>query len=237
MSEDSDAIVKKERYILIDALRGFAVLLMICFHSAFDLNGFRLINIDIIKDPFWFAFPRFIVSLFLICAGMSLALAHKKGIQWGPFRMRLYKIGACALFITIITYIAFPQNYIYFGILHCIFFTSLVGILFIKKPKLSLILGLLIVIPNMIFQPTLIPVSKWLDIAPFDYVPFYPWFGLLLFGIFLESINFHKVPFKQNYLNKALEFMGKHSLIIYFLHRPVVFGIVFLIYRFKLSDV
>ncbi len=219
------------RYLFIDALRGFAVLLMIIYHMIFDLNGFHLISFELIKNPLWYAFPRFIVSLFLICVGIGLALAHKQGIQWPQFRRRLYVIGIWALVISLVTYVLFPRNFVFFGILHCIFLTSLVGVFFVPRPKLSLALCLMLVISSLIFRPSLIPIADWLGVKPFDYIPFYPWFGMVLLGIFLESMGFHRIPLRNTRLTRALEAMGQHSLKIYLIHRPILFGGAFLLYK------
>jgi uncharacterized membrane protein len=212
------------RYLAIDVLRGFAVLLMIIFHIAFDLNSFGFVSIDFIENAFWFSFPRFIVTLFLLCVGMGLALAHKGGVRWVSVRRRFYKIGGWALVITIITYFLFRRNFVYFGILHCIAITSVVGVFFVRLPTLSLVIGIILVVSNFIFQPTLIPMSDWLKVSPMDYIPFYPWFGVVLLGIYLESINFHRIPIKRSFKTRPFEFMGKHSLKIYLLHRPIIYG-------------
>ena len=98
------------RYIMLDVLRGFAVLLMIVFHGAYDLNWFYFIDIDILENPFWFWLPRFIVFLFLICVGMGLSIVHKNGIKWRLAIKRLLKIGGWAFVITVVTYILFPKN-------------------------------------------------------------------------------------------------------------------------------
>jgi uncharacterized membrane protein len=216
---------------MLDVLRGFAVLLMIVFHGAYDLNWFYFIDIDILKDPFWYWLPRFIVFLFLICVGMALSIVHKNGIKWRLVIRRLLKIGGWAFVITVVTYILFPKNYVFFGALHCIATTSFVGVIFVNRPKLSLALCLIFVISNMIFQPTLIPISKWLGVTPFDYLPFYPWFGVVLLGIYLEFMNFHKISIKPNVFIRSMEFMGKNSLKIYLLHRPILFGTFFLLYE------
>ena len=102
-----DGSEQKKRYAVVDALRGLAVLLMIIFHLMFDLNGFRVVQFELFENPFLYAFPRIIVSLFLVCVGMGLRIAHKDGIQWGRFRRRLYIIGGWALCITIFTFIFF----------------------------------------------------------------------------------------------------------------------------------
>ena len=222
---------RDRRYFTIDVLRGFAVLLMVIFHVAFDLNSFGFVSIDFIENAFWFSFPRFIVTLFLLCVGMGLALAHKEGIRWAAVRRRFYKIGGWALVITIITYFLFRENFVYFGILHCIATTSVVGVFFVRLPKLSLVVGIILVVSNFVFQSTLVPMSKWLNVSPMDYIPFYPWFGVVLLGIYLESVNFHRIPIKRSFLTRPFEVMGKHSLKIYLLHRPIIYGLIFLFYR------
>ncbi len=218
---------RDRRYFTIDVLRGFAVLLMVIFHVAFDLNSFGFVSIDFIENAFWFSFPRFIVTLFLLCVGMGLALVHKEGIRWAAVRRRFYIIGGWALVITIITYFLFRENFVYFGILHCIATTSVVGVFSVRLPKLSLVVGIILVVSNFVFQSTLVPMSKWLNVSPMDYIPFYPWFGIVLIGIYLESINFHRIPIKRSFLTRPFEVMGKHSLKIYLLHRPIIYGLIF----------
>lgn len=128
MTKEKTISGQTERYIMIDFLRGFAVLLMIIFHFAFDLNGFQFVKIDFVANPFWYALPRCIVFLFLVCVGIGLALVHKNGIKWGLVRKRLYKIGGWAFVISIVTYLLFPKNFVFFGILHCIAATSVAGV-------------------------------------------------------------------------------------------------------------
>ena len=224
-----------ERYIMIDSLRGLAVLLMIIYHSAFDLNGFCLIKIDFVKNPFWYGLSRFIVFLFLICVGMGLALVHKNGIKRDLVAKRFLKIGGWALFISLVTYIIFPKNFVFFGILHCIAAASVAAVFFVNRPKLCLLLCLALVIPDLIFQPTLIPISEWMDVEPIDYIPFYPWIGIVLLGIYFESINFHKIHLNRIFLISALEAMGRRSLKIYLLHRPILVGMIFFLYKLKIS--
>jgi uncharacterized membrane protein len=126
-----------ERYIMIDFLRGFAVLLMIIFHFAFDLNGFQFVKIDFLTNPFWYTFPRCIVFVFLLCVGMGLALVHKNGIKWGLVRKRLYKICGWAFVISIVTYLLFPKSFVFFGILHYIAATSVAWVFLVGKPRVS----------------------------------------------------------------------------------------------------
>ena len=222
-----------ERYIMVDFLRGLGVLLMIIFHFVFDLNFLRVFHVTFLNNPFWIGFGRLILSLFLICVGMGLALGHKNGIKWNSFKKRFFKIGGWALIITIITYILFPKHFIFFGVLHCIAVSSLVAVFFVNRPRLSLLLCLFLFIPHLIFQPTLIPLSKWLGVSSIDHTPFYPWIGMVFLGIYLESVNFHRISFKMNFLTKSFELMGKHSLKIYLVHQPILLSFLFIFIKLK----
>jgi uncharacterized membrane protein len=233
MKKELEGKDRKPRYLIIDIMRGFAVVLMVIFHVAFDLNSFGFVSIDFFENVFWFSFPRFIVTLFLVCVGVSLALVHKDRVKWVIVRKRFYKIGGWALVISVVTYILFPKHFVYFGILHCIAVSSVVGVFFVRLPRWSLLVGLLMVISNVVFEPSLLPLSKWMNVSPMDYIPFYPYFGIVLIGIFLESVNFHRIPIKRSRLTRPLEMMGQHSLKIYLIHRPVIYGFFLTLFRLK----
>ena len=233
MEQGTGKAVQGQRYAMLDFIRGVAVCLMIFYHLVFDLHHFRFIFAGFITSPYWINFARFIVFLFLICVGMGLPLVHRNGIQWDLVWKRFALLGACSIAITVATYFLYPRNFIFFGALHCITTTSVAGVFFVGRPRLALGLFFLLVIPDIVFQPTLIPLSKWLNVVPADYVPFYPYVGVVLLGIYLESIGFHRIPMGQNILTRPVEFMGRHSLKIYLLHQSILFGILFLIYKLR----
>ena len=66
-----------------------------------------------------------------------------------------------------------------------------------------------------------------------DYISPFPWIGCLFLGLYAQSVSFHKLPSLKNKLGKLLSKMGKHSLVIYLLHQPILFGIVFLAHKLK----
>ncbi|MFC1532855.1 heparan-alpha-glucosaminide N-acetyltransferase [Thermodesulfobacteriota bacterium] len=220
---------------MIDFLRGLGVLLMIIFHLVFDLNFFRLIIITFLNNPYWLGFGRFILSIFLVCVGIGLRIVHKKGIKWNLVKKRFYKIGGWALIITTVTFILLPKHFVFFGVLHCIALSSVIGVFFVNKPKLSLLLCLMLMIPYLIFQPTLIPVSRWLGVISADYTPLFPWISMVFLGIYLESVDFHNIPLKENLLIKPFKIMGRHSLKIYLLHQPILLGALLLVKFFWLQ--
>lgn len=220
----------KTRYPFLDYLRGFAIILMIIFHGAFDLNVFGFVEIDFFKDKLWYAFPRVIVTLFMFAVGCGLTLAHRNQIKWKPFWKRFLKLVVCAIGITIGTYFMFPKTWVYFGTLHSIALCSLMALPFLKYPKVSLIVGLGLIIPHLFFGMSI----PWFLMAhkSMDYIPPFPWVGVVLLGIFATHQGWHKLTPKENFLLNALEFLGRHSLVVYMLHQPILYGLVSLLYKF-----
>ena len=212
---------------VIDAIRGLTIILMIIFHFSFDLSNFGFLKIDIIHEPFWYAFPRLIVFLFLFAVGISLTLAHNDKIHWKPFWKRFLKISAFAALISAVTYIMFPENWIYFGTLHAIALISIMSLPFIKRPNLSLVVALLLFIPSIFFDKNipwfLMPHQSWDYIAPF------PWIGASLLGIFAAHKGIHLIPITENRLVRSLNYLGRNSLFIYLVHQPILFGSVYLL--------
>ncbi len=202
---------------------------MIIFHTCYDLTIFRYLPINFQQDPFWWGFPRVIVFFFLFCMGISSSLAYKTQINWKKFWPRFIKITVCAVIISIATYILFPTRWIYFGTLHCIALCSLWVLPFLRIPKISLILGLAMVIPSTFFKLNI----PWFTLPhkSMDYIAPFPWFGIVLLGVFAYHIGFHrfKLPGKNFFI--GLTFLGRHSLIIYLIHQPILYGTVYLFHH------
>jgi uncharacterized membrane protein len=80
----------------------------------------------------------------------------------------------------------------------------------------------------------------WLGFTPenfttLDYFPIFPWFGVLLAGIFLGNSLYEggerrfKIPKAgKNPLIKFTSIIGQHSLVIYFVHQPLFLALLFL---------
>jgi uncharacterized membrane protein len=85
------------RFDRLDALRGAAMVWMAVFHFCFDLNHFRFIRQDFYRDPFWTWQRTCIVTLFLLCAGASQAVALHQGQGWP--RGWLWPLGLVAVLL------------------------------------------------------------------------------------------------------------------------------------------
>ena len=214
---------------------------MVIFHFCYDLNYFRFISIHQHQDPFWLSFRWLIVSMFLFAAGISLIIVYGNGIRFPHLLKRLTILGGAALAVTIATYLVFPKAWVYFGILHLIFVSTILGLLFVSRAKTSLIVGIAILLAywSGIWTETgtfrLLQPLFHLPRYTVDLAPLLPWFGVFLLGITFASAGLHiriethlpAHPFP------LLRQAGRHSLAIYLLHQPLLFGLLFLLWKFQ----
>lgn len=228
----------KHRYLFLDSLRGVAIILMAIFHFSYDLAHYQLVQIDFTRDFFWYWFARLIAFLFIFCMGVSLPLAHRKKVNWKKLKVRLLKLGLCAAAVSLVTYIMFPKGWIYFGVLHYMFVASVLGLFFVARPKLSLLAGITMLTVHFtlwgtIGEYTVIPLSDWLQVRSSDYIPLYPWFAITCLGIFAFQHNFHRILLPDWPLFRAFALLGRHSLLLYMIHQPILFGVATAIHTFK----
>lgn len=217
--------MQKARYNIVDEIRGLAIVLMIIFHFFYDLNVLKFVKINFAQDPFWWGFPRVIVFLFFLSVGLGLPMVHTPQIKWKKFWQRFLKIAGLAILISLVTYFLFPKRWIYFGTLHSIAVCSILALPFLRLPKLALLVFLALAIPSAFFKLDI----PWIILHEFsmDYISPFPWLGVVGLGIFLFHKNFHHIQLGMEPLLKPLRFLGKHSLVIYVLHQPLIFGALF----------
>ena len=217
----------------LDLMRGIAIIMMIAFHFIYDLNSFGFSDIPLFTHWAGIAWRCLIVFLFLSAVGISLVIAHSKGIKFKKFLKRLLYLGIAALFVSAGTYVMFPDGWVYFGILHLIWFSTIIAISFVNLPKTSLLIAALILIGAIFDQPNLSFISYLLEpYLPFgsvDYYPLFPWLSFVFIGIYLgHNPHYQKIfIFRLNWL----EVIGKHALIIYLTHQLVLFSVVSLAYN------
>ncbi|MBF0314750.1 MAG: DUF1624 domain-containing protein [Oligoflexia bacterium] len=218
------------RQLWIDFVRGIAVLLMIFYHQVFDLYSLGILEVELWKNPFWFYLPRLIVFLFLFCVGVALTIVHGPTILWKKFWRRLLPLIAYALFISLFTFIFYREQWIYFGTLHCIALSSLLALPLLSRPKLAF--GICVGI-NLLFCLKIVPGETIPSVTSFgpsmDFEPIFPWFSVVALGI-----AFRHLMVKQGWVFslpdiRLITFCGRHALLLYFLHRPVVFLVAMLL--------
>lgn len=216
------------RAFWLDSLRGLAVVWMIIFHAAYDMRMFSYVTWDF-STGFWYAFPRVIAFTFLFCVGASMNYGHTPKPNWKALGQRSLKLGIAAACVSLGTYIMFPAQWIFFGTLHCIFAGSILGVLVVNHRKLAAILLGLIVVAQYGLGFDIKWVSSVVQKPSLDFIPIYPWFWAILLGI-LSGPHLSRIRHLQEMKpNRFLSFLGRHSLKIYLIHQPLIFGTLWLV--------
>lgn len=238
----ADAPARRPRLLALDLARGAAVVAMVVYHTAWDLSALRLIETEVTEHLGWSLFARAIAASFLVLSGMALALAHPGASRLAAFARRLALIAGAAALISVATFFAFPQSWIFFGILHNIALSSVVALPFLRLPWPAAALAALLVwaapaaIASLGTPPILeAPLLAFLGFGsrlPLtnDFVTVFPWTGFLLAGTALVRAR-PPVPAADappsGRFARGLAAIGRHSLAIYLLHQPLIYGALF----------
>lgn len=235
------AAEKRGRIWAIDALRGFALIAMATYHFSWDLEYFGYLDPGTVGTGAFKIYARMIASSFLFLAGLGLVLGHYPVFKPRSFAIRFAKIAAAALVITIATWFAFPDGFIFFGILHAIAAASVIGLLFLRLPAILtlLVAAAAFAAPFYLRSPVFdTPALWWVGLSETlprsnDYVPLLPWLAPFLTGIAFARIAlsfgwFEKLRTDGSARWKSiLTAAGRHSLIIYLVHQPLLFALVY----------
>jgi uncharacterized membrane protein len=229
-----------ERFDRLDALRGIAIVWMALFHFCYDLDHFRFIDEDFRGDPFWTWQRTAIVTLFMACAGLSQAVAHEQRQGWPRFWRRWAQVAACAVLVSIGSWIMFPRSWISFGVLHGIALMLIVARLAAPAGRWLWLLGLVaLLLPHAVQHPFFdTRASNWIGLVTRkpvteDYVPLLPWLGVMLWGMAAGQWVLEQ---RRSWLTgalaralKPLALLGRWSLSFYMLHQPVLIGALMLV--------
>ena len=236
--------VRPPRIWEIDFLRGLAIILMVGYHLLFDLGEFRGVkrffgfSTDLTSTA-WTIAQFFFAGLFVVLSGISGTMS-RNNVRRG------FRLLAVSLAVTVATYIFDPTSAVYFGILQCLAVSMLIygGALAGTGPAAcaawgALVIGLSAALP--VLKKGLTVRSDWLmpfgitspSFSSFDYFPLLPWLGIFLVGAALgksiyasrQSLLPWRLP--RTFIHAA----GRHSLLIYIAHQPIIMGVLYLLGR------
>ena len=153
------------------------------------------------------------------------------------------KVFSWGLIITLLTWIFLREGFIIFGILHLIGISIILAYPFLKLLYWNLLIGLFCIFLGAYLKGFVFNFYwlSWLGFRPaqfysVDYFPLLPWFGVVLIGIFFGNLLYldHSRRFQFVDLSffsgiKVFCFLGKHSLLIYLLHQPLIIAVLFLL--------
>jgi uncharacterized membrane protein len=225
----------------IDAARAAALLAMAAYHALWDLGHLRLTPENYALSATGRHAAEGIAGTFLALVGVGLVLMNGAGIRPRPTLVRLARITAAAGLVTLGTWVVFPASYVFFGVLHCIAASSVLGLpfLFLPLPAVALAAVAVLAAPLLVHAP-------WLDapglaflglgsVTPLtnDYVPLFPWFGAVLAGVVLGRVGLpalHRSRLAgwapRTRLGRAATLAGRHSLAVYLVHQPVLLALL-----------
>lgn len=235
-----------QRLSILDELRGVAIILMVIYHTVYQgvLWG--------VLPTVWLDHPIVELSgmgarlLFITLAGICASFSRhniRRGLE----------VLLCGFVITGVTLLITPEEAVYFGILHFLGVSMILyGLSKGLWKKISPIIGAIIcsVIYNMGYE--ILYEEMWLaniksievianlsnegylnvvglpenSFYSSDYFPLIPWGFLFLSGTFLGQVVMkykEKMSTVGGYLG-GLAFLGRHSLLIYMIHIPVIVG-------------
>lgn len=249
-----------QRFWEIDFLRGIAIIMMVLYHLLYNLHYFAHFNINVYSG-FWMYFARTTATIFIFLVGVSLSISYSrvKLFSSGATKeMRLFlkflrrglKVFSWGLIITLVTRIFLGKAFIIFGILHLIGISIILAYPFLKLRYWNLLIGVLCIFLGAYLKGFSFDFYwlSWLGFRPaqfysVDYFPLLPWFGLVLLGIFFGNIfyadysrKFQLVEFSSLSGVKLLCFLGKHSLLIYLLHQPLMIAVFYLLGMVNISS-
>lgn len=237
------------RFLLLDALRGLALVCMIAYHACFNLDNLFGVPLPWFHTPGAHAWQFVNSGLFLLLAGLCV---HFTRHIW----RRTAGLFLVALALTAVTWLVMPQELIVCGILHCIAACLLLCALFgrwlarIPAPVGAALCVVLFLctcqLPqgSLFFGPFALPLPEGLyQVYPLsflgfpsptfrsgDYFPLLPNVFLFLLGYYLYPA-FLRLPLRVRMAGvRPLNFLGRHSLLIYLAHQPVLMGIMLLFF-------
>ncbi len=169
-------------------------------------------------------------------------------------------IFAVGLLITVVTWIYPHDGAILFGVLHLIGISTILAVPFLlnftKEAQVSgkykenpawilpLVFGIAVILFSKIVEKMSGPIwTVPLGIHPYgfyalDYEPLFPWLGVVLVGVALGAWLYPKGE-RRGVLSflkdeppflKPISWVGRHSLLIYLGHQPIILGLLWLFF-------
>ena len=239
------------RYRLLDELRGLDLISMMLYHGMWDVVFlFGVVQKWYTGRP-GFVWQQSICWVFILLSGFCLPLGHH------PFRRGAVVFGAGAL-VTAVTLLFLPEDVVWFGVLTLLgssmLLTAALDPLFRRVPPavgvaVSALLfwgtyptmngfwnlpGGRLALPQALYASYPTAYFGFMPKSFFstDYFPLLPWLFLFWAGYFLHHLVGRErlAPLRRS-VCPPLGWLGRHSLVLYLLHQPVILGVLTVAFR------
>ncbi|OTA29028.1 hypothetical protein B9T39_05045 [Alloscardovia macacae] len=241
------------RYHLLDALRGFALVNMIAYHTLWDVvqtvpqtipqTSAGALTPALLFTPAIHTWQQAIGFTFIFLAGFCFPLGRRplfRGVE-------LIALGEV---ISLVTFLAIPDEPVRFGVLTLIGFGMLVLALVhawtrTLHPAWMALLGVLSLAVFVVFHdvqsggaPSWLYANSFTALLGFppagfvssDYYPLVPHVFVMLAGLCAYRCSSSFLPIFSHHaptpLGRGLEWMGRHSLAIYLGHQVIIYAVV-----------
>ena len=240
------------RYSLLDAIRAVAIVNMIAYHLCYNIFCVFGVWEEFCFDPIVKIWERLICCTFILVSGMAINFS-RHGYRRGIIVL------LCGWLITLITVFVLPEQQIWYGVLNLLG-VGMILTTALKKPlsRISPLAGMIVFfllfmlcygipyrsvgvfgippvkLPDTLYRIRALAFLGFPDdrFSSGDYFPLLPWIFLYLCGFELwrwiaktgwDRFFTRRIP--------VLDFIGRHSLIIYMAHQPILYGLCRLIFR------
>lgn len=239
-------IEKRERYHLLDGIRGVVLLSMIAYHFSWNMVYMYGAKWSWYHGTGAYIWQQSICWTFIILSGFCWSMGKQ------PVKRGLMVFGG-GLLVTAVTLAVMPYNRVVFGVLTCIGSAMLLMIpldRILRKipPELGMLLSMALFVMTRNINSGFLGFEGWklaalprgwyrnlltaylgmpaADFYSTDYFSLIPWCFLFITGYFLYGICKKRNFFQWKFLQKKIplfDFLGKHSLLVYLLHQPVLY--------------
>ena len=238
----------RRRYHGLDTLRGLTLISMIAYHACWDLVYIFGMDWDWYSSFGAYLWQQSICWTFILLSGYCWHLGRHHG------KRGVLAFGGGVL-VSVVTFAAMPENLVFWGVLSllgtAVLLTIPLGPLLRKIPAQMGLAGsfLLFLLTRDVNSGCLgfegariLPLPQgwyrnyFTAILGFpqpgfystDYFSLLPWFFLFLTGYFLYRLRPEREP--SNLRLPVVTALGRHSLVAYLLHQPVIYGLLWLLF-------
>lgn len=214
------------RYALLDELRGLDLVSMMLYHACWDMMFLFGIWMD------WYIgwpgrlWQQSICWVFILLSGFC-----------APFGRHMLRRGvtvfAAGALVTAVTLVFMPGNRVIFGVLT--FLGTAMLLTGVLEPLLKKVMpavglgGWKLMLPQSLYANYFTAFfgfyPDWFYSA--DYFGLLPWLFLFWAGYYLhKAVGRRRMEPLRRPVCPALGWMGRHSLLLYLLHQPVIYGVL-----------
>lgn len=238
--------MSKQRALLLDTLRGLALVNMMAYHATWDFIYLAGRNPAWYSESWGYYWQQGICWTFILLSGFCWPLGRNH------LRHGLTVFG-CGLVVMAVTLIAEPEAAVWWGVLSLLGGAALLLIplepLFRRIPgavgaAASMLCFALtrhaywgsvgirgffsVALPDWLYQNKLTAYLGFPEpgFVSTDYFPLLPWMFLFFAGYFLHRLLWERVKGSQLlwFSCPPLTWLGQRSLVLYMFHQPVIYG-------------